>query len=67
MTAGLKMLLPRLVRFRDVPFYLDMDRNRLNPIAQVFVGIRTGDSGSYTESGGSSAMKISFPILNLCR
>lgn len=39
-------LLPRLIRFRDAPFYLGMDRNRFNAIVRPHVvEIRIGEQG----------------------
>ena len=39
-------LLPRLIRFRDAPFYLGMDRNRFNREVRPFItNIRIGKQG----------------------
>jgi predicted DNA-binding transcriptional regulator AlpA len=40
------MLIPRLIRLRDAPFYLGMDRNRFNEEVRPFVTeIRVGVQG----------------------
>lgn len=39
-------ILPRLIRFRDAPFYLGMDRNRFNREVRPYVPqIRIGTQG----------------------
>jgi hypothetical protein len=44
--AGKRGLLPRLIRFRDAPFYLGMDRNRFNrEVRPHLVEIRIGRQG----------------------
>ena len=45
-TAPTPGLLPRLIRLRDAPFYLGMDRNRFNAeVRQHLTNIRIGRQG----------------------
>ena len=45
-TARGSLLLPRLIRFRDAPRYLGMDRNRFNAEVRPYVAeIRVGKQG----------------------
>ena len=45
-TATARVLLPRLIRFRDAPTYLGMDRNRFNAEVRPHVTeIRVGTQG----------------------
>jgi hypothetical protein len=51
------MLLPRLIRLRDAPFYQGMDRNRFNAEVRPFLTeIPIGDQGVAFD-------RQSFPIL----
>jgi predicted DNA-binding transcriptional regulator AlpA len=44
--AGVKSLLPRLLRLRDAPAYLGMDRNRFNAEVRPYViEIPIGEQG----------------------
>ena len=45
MIKSAPMLLPRLIRFRDAPFYVGMDRNRFNTeirpyLTEISIGIQ---------------------------